>query len=96
MSRMLLIMLLISSCAYNPVVDHRGNKGKEVAYRYNDDLSTCRDIAKNNTNNIIEFGKLSYNWYIRPSLLWLPDELEYSYKPIVQKCLQERGHSILK
>ena len=96
MLKKLCVMLMITSCAFKPVVDDRCNKGKEFAYSYNDDLSTCKNIAKNNTNNIIEFGKLSYNWYVRPSLLWLPDKAEYSYKPMVQKCLQERGHSILK
>ena len=41
MLRLLVITLMITSCAYKPVVDHRGNKGTEVAYRYNDDLQTC-------------------------------------------------------
>jgi len=96
MRKLFLIMLLITSCAYNPVVDHRGNNGKEVAYRYNDDLETCRSIAKNNTNSIIESAKYGYNWYVRPQLLWLPDKWEPSYKPILQECLQQRGHSVLK
>ncbi len=87
--------MILSSCTYKPVVDHRGNSGKEVAYRYNDDLQTCRAIAKENTNELYESMKKGYNWYIRPQLLWLPDKLEYSYKPMVNKCLQERGHSIL-
>lgn len=96
MLRLLLITLLITQCAYKPVVDHRGNNGKEVAYRYNDDLQTCKSIAKENTNSLIEFTKMSYNWYIRPQLLWLPDKAEYSYKTMVQECLQQRGHSVLK
>ncbi len=96
MKKLFLIMLLITSCAYNPVVDHRGNKGEEVAYRYNDDLYTCKAIAKENTNTVIEFAKGTYNWYIRPQLLWLPDKAEYNYKQLVKECLQQRGHSILK
>jgi len=89
-------MLLLTSCTYKPIVDHRGNKGQEVAYRYNDDLQTCKAIAKENTNNFVEFGKLTYNWYIRPSLLWLPDKVEYNYKSMVKDCLQQRGHSVLR
>ena len=96
MRSLLLIIFLLTSCTYKPIVDHRGNKGKEVAYRYNDDLQTCKAIAKENTNSVIEFAKGTYNWYIRPQLLWLPDKAEYNYKGIVQECLQQRGHSVLK
>lgn len=96
MRSLLLIIFLLTSCTYKPVVDHRGNKGKEVAYRYNDDLQTCKAIAKENTNSVIEFAKGTYNWYIRPQLLWLPDKAEYNYKPLVQECLQQRGHAVLK
>lgn len=96
MLRLLVITLVITSCAYKPVVDHRGNKGQEVAFRYNDDLQTCKSIAKENTNSIIEFTKIGYNWYLRPQLLWLPDKAQYSYKAMVQECLQQRGHSVLK
>ena len=96
MKKLFLVILLTTSCVYNPVVDHRGNNGQEVAYRYNDDLYTCKAIAKENTNTVIEFAKGTYNWYIRPQLLWLPDKAEYNYKPLLKECLHQRGHSILK
>jgi len=66
-----------------------------VAVRYDDDLQTCKSIAKENTNSIIESVKVGYNWYVRPQLLWLPDKMEYSYKPMVDKCMTLRGHAIL-
>ena len=88
--------LLITQCAYKPVVDHRGSKGKEVAYRYNDDLETCTSLAKKNTNDFVEGAKITYNLFIRPQLLWLPDKWEYSYKPILKTCMEKRGHSIIK
>jgi hypothetical protein len=90
-----LLILLISSCTYNPIVDSRGNKGKEVSYRYSDDLQTCRAIADENTSEVMEASKVVYNWYVRPSLLWLPDKWEYSYKKMVNTCMTNRGHSIL-
>jgi len=90
-----LLILLISSCTYNPIVDSRGNKGKEVSYRYSDDLQTCRAIADENTSDVMEASKVVYNWYVRPSLLWLPDKWEYSYKKMVNTCMTNRGHSIL-
>ena len=91
----ILLILFLNSCTYTPIVDSRGNKGKEVAYRYSDDLETCRSIADENTNDIIEGIKISYNWYVRPSLLWLPDKWEYDYKRMVNTCMTNRGHSIL-
>ena len=88
-------MLLQISCTYKTIHDSRGNNGKEVAVRYDDDLQTCKSIAKENTNSIIESVKVGYNWYVRPQLLWLPDKMEYSYKPMVDKCMTLRGHAIL-
>ena len=85
---------MITSCSYKPVVDNRGLDGKKVSYRYNDDLSTCKEIAKENTP-IYEPLKYAYNWYVRPQLLWLPDKATYSYKAMVNKCLTNRGHSII-
>jgi len=90
-----LLMLFLSSCTYNPIVDSRGNKGKEVSYRYSDDLQTCRAIADENTSDVLEASKVVYNWYVRPSLLWLPDKWDYDYKRLVNTCMTNRGHSVL-
>lgn len=95
MYRILLVILLVTSCSYKPITDSRGNKGNEVAMRYSDDLQTCKAIAEENTYDVIEAGKVFYNWYVRPSLLWLPDKAEYNYKKMVNKCMTNRGHSIL-
>ena len=94
MLKKLLVMLMITSCSYKPIVDNRGLKGKEVSFRYNDDLSTCKEIAKENTP-VYEPLKYAYNWYVRPQLLWLPDKAPYTYKAMVNKCLTNRGHSII-
>jgi hypothetical protein len=95
MLKLLVSMLLIVSCTYTPINDSRGNKGEKVAYRFTDDLQTCRAIADENTSDVIEASKVVYNWYVRPSLLWLPDKWDYSYKQMVNKCMTNRGHSIL-
>lgn len=89
------LLLLLASCTYTPISDSRGNNGKEVAYRFNDDLQTCRAIADENTSDALEATKVVYNWYVRPSLLWLPDKWEYDYKQMVNTCMTNRGHSIL-
>lgn len=95
MLKLLVSMLLIVSCTYTPINDSRGNQGKEKAFRFTDDLQTCRAIADENTSDIIEASKVVYNWYVRPSLLWFPDKWEYDYKRMVNKCMTNRGHSIL-
>ena len=95
MLKKLLIMLMLTSCSYQPIIDSRGNKGDEVAYRMTDDLLSCKEIAKQNTNDVLEGLKVVHNWYVRPSLLFLPDKMEYNYKPMVDKCMTLRGHAVL-
>ena len=97
MKNVMILVLLLSTvaCAYNPVVDSRGLKGKDVAFRYNDDLETCKAIAKENTNDFVETYKAIYNYYIRPATMWIPDKMEFKYKSLVKKCLTNRGHSVL-
>lgn len=96
MKKYIFLLLLIQACAYKPVIDHRGSNGKDVAYRFNDDLETCKAIAKQQTNSLVEAYKVIHNYYIRPSLLWLPDKQEFTNKAIVKKCLENRGHSVLQ
>jgi hypothetical protein len=43
----------------------------------------------------MEAGKVFYNWYVRPQLLWLPDKADYKYKKLINKCMSKRGHAIL-
>jgi len=86
---------LLQGCAYNPIVDHRGLDGKNVAYRYNDDLETCRAISLKHTNFINKLNTSFFNFYLRPSLLWLPDKKKDLEKTLVKNCLTNRGHSVL-
>ena len=95
MLKLLVSMLLIVSCTYTPINDSKGNRGSEVAMNFSDDLQTCRAIADENTSDALEATKVVYNWYVRPSLLWFPDKWEYDYKRMVNKCMTNRGHSIL-
>ena len=50
---LMILIIVLTGCSYKPVVDSRGLNGKEVAHRYNDDLETCRSIAKENTNDFV-------------------------------------------
>ena len=91
-----MLAITLSACSYNPVVDHRGLKGKEVAHRYTDDLHTCKDIAKKNNSNLDTAYTYLHNYYIRPSLLFLPDKRKIGYNNMVKTCMTNRGHSILR
>ena len=98
MKKLYLIMLLITSCGYNPVIDTAGKSGsfdESRADQITNDLQHCKTIAKENTNDVLEGFKVVHNWYIRPSLLFLPDKMDYNYKPMVNKCMTLRGHAVL-
>ena len=90
-----ILATFLQGCAYNPIVDHRGLDGKNVAFRYNDDLETCRAIALKNSNFLDKTHVAVFNYYIRPSLLWLPDKKKDLEKTLIKTCLTNRGHSVL-
>ena len=91
----ILLIILLTSCSSKIIHDPRGNKGEEVSMRYLDDKYSCEQLAKDNTNGVVEGYKVVHNWYIRPSFLFLIDKMEYSYNNLVKECLRGRGHSIL-
>ena len=85
----LAIILLV--CSYNPVVDHRGLKGKEVAHRYTDDLHICKGIAKKNNSILDTAYTYFHNYYLRSSFLFLPDQRKVGYNNMVKICMTNRG-----
>ena len=99
MLKKLCVMLMITSCSYqDPVIDTAGRSGtfdESKADQITNDLHHCKMIAKQNTNNLLEGFKVIHNWYVRPSLLFLPDEMQYTYEPMVNKCMTLRGHAVL-
>lgn len=88
------LIFILTSCTYKPVVDHRGSEN-DAPKRYDDDLATCRKIAKENSNEAFEAGKKTYNWLFRPRILWLSPKAEDRYKKLVKTCLEKRGHNVL-
>ena len=99
MLKKLCVMLMITSCSYqDPVIDTAGRSGtfdESKADQITNDLHHCKMIAKQNTNNLLEGFKVIHNWYVRPSLLFLPDEMQYTYETMVNKCMTLRGHAVL-
>ena len=92
------IMVLLTSCAYNPIVDTGGRSGtfnKDKASLITDDIQHCKKLAKNNVNSLTELYKRYFNYVVRPSFLYIPDRLEYDHVLLTRKCLSNRGHSVL-
>ena len=93
----LFIALTLSACSsYTPLLDSRGKSSANIKGdfdRQHDDLSTCRMIAKDNTNEFINGSKVVYN-KMRWRILWLSPKL-HTKNDIVDKCMKGRGYSIL-
>ena len=93
-----LILISLTNCAYRPLVDTAGRSGtfdKAKAVELTNDLQHCKTLAKENTSTLIENGKYVYNYYFRPSVLWLSPKANYNYPKMYRSCLEGRGHSVL-
>ena len=101
MKTILLIMLslsLLQACSYRPIIDSNGRSGtfnNSTAENITNDIIICEQLAKNNTNDLVESYKVVHNWYLRPSTLWLMPKAEYTNQKLVRNCLTKRGHSVL-
>jgi len=102
MKMMIVIVLsltLLQGCAtYKPIVDTAGRSGtfnETKAKEITNDLQHCKALAKENTNTLVESGKVVYNVWWRESSLWLADKLEYNYPKIYRNCVKNRGHSVV-
>ena len=84
---MIVLLFFISSCAdYKPVIDFRGSekKGADLE-RYDDDLSSCKKLAKQTIPNV------EHNI---EKVLILPEFTERGL--IIKKCLIGRGWSVVR
>ena len=84
---LIVLLFFISSCAdYKPVIDFRGSekKGADLE-RYDDDLSSCRKLAKQTIPNV------EHNI---EKVLILPEFTERGL--IIKKCLAGRGWSVVR
>jgi len=91
---------LLQSCtSYRPVIDSSGKSGtftESKSDNITNDLLLCKELAKDNTNMLMESGKYVWNFYFRPASLWLSPKAEYDYNKIYKNCMSNRGHAILK
>ena len=101
MKTILLIMLsvsLLQACTYRPIIDSSGRSGtfnNSTAENITNDIILCQELAKKNTNDLVESYKVVHNWYLRPSTLWLMPKAEYTNNKLVRNCLKGRGHNVI-
>ena len=89
MRKILLLITLVSlaGCAYNPVVDTAGRSGtfnEDKAKEITNDLQHCKMIADSNSSFV---SNIIY-WIESPAA-------ETKHESIYRKCLNNRGHSVL-
>ncbi len=95
----LLIVYLLMSCSYQPRIDSSGRSGtfeKSKAEEITNDLQHCEKLAKENSNLLLEAPKYVYNYYFRAYFLYLLPERELTYPAVYRKCMENRGHSVIK
>ena len=73
-----LCYLLLQGCTFKPIIDSNGRSGtfnNSTAENITNDIILCQELAKKNTNDLVESYKVVHNWYLRPSTLWLMPKL---------------------
>jgi len=89
-------LVLLSSCSSTPIVDSRGKSSANIKgdmNRFHDDLYTCRDLVKDETNFVLEHGKIIYN-LLRFKVLWLSPKAQ-TRQDLINNCLEGRGYNVL-
>ena len=90
------LLVAVSSCSTTPIVDSRGKSSANIKgdmNRYHDDLFTCRDLVKDETNFVLEHGKIVYN-LLRFKVLWLSPKAQ-TRRDLINNCLEGRGYNVL-
>ena len=93
-----LLATLLQGCNYRPIIDSSGRSGtfkNSTAENITNDIILCQELAKKNTNQLVESYKVVHNWYLRPSTLWLMPKAEYTNNKLVRNCLEGRGHNVI-
>ena len=93
---LLFIIVCLAGCSSKRIVDSRGKSSANVEgdmNRYHDDLYTCEALVKDETNFLVDAGKVVYN-SLRFRVLWLSPKLQ-TRKDYIDNCLEGRGYNIV-
>ena len=101
MKNTLLMIMLISltACAYNPKVDTHGRSGtfsEDQASEITNDIQHCNKLASQHTNILMDYSAQAGNMYFHWGTLGLIPKRELNHHKIAKKCLEGRGHSVVK
>jgi len=83
----LILLIFLTNCAYQPLVDTSGRSGtfdKSRAEELTNDLQHCKTIGKDNTNFVSNIFYWSFS-----------STMDTKYEALVRNCLDGRGHSVL-
>ena len=95
-SLLLCVAMAVMGCSNAPIVDSRGKSSANIngdMNRYHDDLYTCQDIVKDNTNALLDKGKVVYNGF-RWRILWLSPKLQ-TRQDLINNCLEGIGYNVI-
>ena len=98
-STTLLVLMLLSACAYNPVIDTAGRSGtydEDKAREVTNDIQHCRKLADEHTIRVWDHWSQAVNIYVSTATLGIIPRKDSVYKTRVRECLKGRGHSVIK
>ena len=92
-------LVLLTNCAYNPKIDTAGRSGtfpEAKAVEITNDIQHCKQFADENTFRLYDNVNWAWGQYWHIGTLGIIPARESKYKQRVQKCLEGRGHSVVK
>ena len=92
-------MLLLTGCAYKPVIDTAGRSGTyndDRAREITNDMQHCEKIADDNVNRAWDTWQQAVNMYASSVTLGLIPKKESEYRSVIRDCLRGRGHSVIR
>ena len=91
--------LALANCAYKPVIDTAGRSGtytEDKAREITNDIQHCDRLAKENVNQFTDYVAQIGNTYVSWGTLGLIPKRELETHRVTRKCLEGRGHSVVK
>lgn len=95
----ILTALALTNCAYKPVIDTAGRSGtynEDKAKEITNDIQHCDKLAKDNVNQLADYIAQAGNTYVSWGTLGLIPKRELETHRVTRKCLEGRGHSVVK
>ena len=91
--------VMLTNCAYKPVIDTAGRSGtytEDKAREITNDIQHCDRLAKENVNQLTDYIAQAGNTYVSWGTLGLIPKRELETHRVTRKCLEGRGHSVVK